>query len=159
MFADIAYRGPNWIHGASSNPIAKLAKDTNTPLVSIDDNTRVYDPQGLPISSEETSTGFEKVWDLISDAFKYSNQDSSTIPSNRSLKDFFHERLLEQALGDKERNLVMLLAEIWGSFIGDSWEKQSLKWFWLEECLDGGKNLYINCLGRYIILISAAAMP
>lgn len=97
----------------------------------------MVDPQGLPISNEEARAGFEKVWSILSDAFKYSSEQYLNICDSVSLKDFFLEKLAEQSTPE-ERDLVLLLAEMWGSFIGDCWEKQSLKWFWLEECLDGG---------------------
>lgn len=73
-------------------------------------------------------------------AFKYSNENCSTIHPNKSLKDFFLTQLKEQSFDPEEHNFILMLAEMWGSFIGDSWERQSLKWFWLEECLDGGMN-------------------
>lgn len=138
-FANVANRGPNWIHGTSNNPIVQLANETKTPLASMADNACVYSSQGLPMSSEEVSAGLDKVWSLIADAFKHSNEHCLTIPSDLSLKDFFRERLLEESMDSEEQNRIMLLAETWGSFIGDPWEKQSLKWFWLEECLDGGE--------------------
>ena len=34
--------------------------------------------------------------------------------------------------------LVVQLARIWGNFVGDVIEKQSLKYLWLEECIEGG---------------------
>lgn len=114
----------------------------------IDDTTCVFDPQGLPISKEKTTSGFEKVWSIISDAFKYSNEDSASIAPSLSLKDFFREKLAEQTLCSDDQDLILLLAEMWGSFIGDPWERQSLKWFWLEECLDGGK-LYLKQLQAF----------
>ncbi|KAK4078871.1 hypothetical protein Purlil1_11809 [Purpureocillium lilacinum] len=39
---------------------------------------------------------------------------------------------------------------MWGSFIGDCWEEQSLKWFWLEECLDGD-NLLVSASHEAIL--------
>lgn len=99
----------------------------------------MYDPQGLPISREKVTDGFEKVWSIISDAFKYSNEDSANIAPSVSLKDFFRGKVAEQTLCSDDQDLILLLAEMWGAFIGDPWERQSLKWFWLEECLDGGK--------------------
>jgi len=139
FLTNIIQRGPNWIHGTDSNPIVKLAKETNTTLCLIDDTTCVYDSQGLPISRAKVTDGFEKVWSIISDAFKHSNEDSANIAPSVSLKDFFREKLTEQTLCSDDQDLILLLAEMWGAFIGDPWERQSLKWFWLEECLDGGK--------------------
>ena len=117
----------------------KLAEETNTTLSLTGDTTCVYDPQGLPINKEKAAAGFDLVWNIISDAFKHSNENCANIAPNVSLKDFFREKLAERSLSHDDRNLVLQLAEMWGAFVGDSWERQSLKWFWLEECLDGGK--------------------
>ncbi|OHF00442.1 flavin containing amine oxidase [Colletotrichum orchidophilum] len=94
------------------------------------------------MSKDIADPGLDTVWSLIEDAFKYSNSECTTIDSARSLKDFFCERLADGDLPQDQQARVLLLAEMWGSFIGDSWERQSLKWFWLEECLDG-ENLYV----------------
>ncbi|KAK3680421.1 flavin-containing amine oxidase [Podospora appendiculata] len=84
----------------------------------------------------------ETVWDFIEDAFKYSNEACLDISLDLTLKDFFHKKLAESSLSEDQKARVLLLGEMWGSFIGDSWERQSLRWFWLEECLDG-ENLYV----------------
>ncbi|EON64066.1 hypothetical protein W97_03296 [Coniosporium apollinis CBS 100218] len=97
---------------------------------------------GLPINKEKAAAGFDLVWSIISDAFKHSNENCANIAPNVSLKDLFREKLAERSLSHDDRNLVLQLAEMWGAFVGDSWERQSLKWFWLEECLDG-ENLFI----------------
>lgn len=124
--------------------MVKLAKDTGTTLSAIDDSTRVYDSRGVPLGSDETKAGFERVWSFIDDAFKKSNESCSSIDPNVSLKDFFLAKMAEQALSQEEQDRILLLAEMWGFFIGDPWEQQSLKWFWLEECLDGGMSRWIQ---------------
>jgi hypothetical protein len=48
----------------------------------------------------------------------------------------------ERGLEGEERKLVMQVGEMWGAFIGDPWERQSLKYFWLEEWLDGGESIF-----------------
>ena len=50
----------------------------------------------------------------------------------------------ERGLEGEERKLVMQIGEMWGAFIGDPWERQSLKYFWLEECLDGGEWVFLK---------------
>lgn len=117
----------------------KLAEETNTTLSLADDTTRVYNPQGLPISKEKATESFDMIWSIISDAFKYSNKNCAIIAPSVSLKDFFKEQLTERSLSQDDQTFVLQLAEMWGAFTGDPWERQSLKWFWLEECLDGGK--------------------
>lgn len=86
------------------------------------------------------ASGLDIVWDLIDHAFKYSNEECLGVNASLSLKDFFQEKLAEKTLSQDQQARVMLLAEMWGSFIGDSWERQSLRWFWLEECLEGGES-------------------
>ncbi|KAG7055859.1 flavin containing amine oxidase [Colletotrichum scovillei] len=134
--------GPNWIHGTDNNPIFSLAKSSGTSLCAVADTTHVFGTSGDIIPKDLADTGLDTVWSLIEEAFKYSNSDCANINPERSLKDFFGQQLAEGKLTQDEQARVLLLAEMWGSFIGDSWERQSLKWFWLEECLDG-ENLYV----------------
>lgn len=116
-----------------------MAKSSDTALCAVADTTHVFGTSGDIIPRDLADTGLDTVWSLIEEAFKYSNSDCENINPERSLKDFFRQQLAEGNLTQDEQARVLLLAEMWGSFIGDSWERQSLKWFWLEECLDGGK--------------------
>lgn len=52
--------------------------------------------------------------------------------------DYFHTSLKEKKLAEDSSTLVLQMARIWGDFIGDPIETQSLKYLWLEECIDGG---------------------
>jgi hypothetical protein len=133
-------RGPNWIHGTSTNPILNLAKQTETAICLIEDVPCIFDQNGQTISMEKATELFESVWSIISDAFKYSNEFCSSISPKRSLKHFFIEKIGEKGLDEESQTLVLQLAEMWGAFIGDPFDQQSLKYFWLEECLDGGKS-------------------
>ena len=130
--------GPNWIHGTTNNPILNLARGTNTPLCPATEDTLVYDQTGILLDNKKVEECHEIVWNIISDAFRFSNQNSLQISPDTSLKDFFIEKLSEMELSHEDCSLLLQMGEMWGSFIGDSWEKQSLKYFWLEECLDGG---------------------
>ena len=96
------------------------------------------------MDGEKATAISELVWGTISDAFKHSNDDSSAITSDKSLKDFFIEKLNEKDLSKTDRKLVLQMAEMWGAFVGDPWERQSLKYFWLEECIDGGKSISLK---------------
>ena len=72
------------------------------------------------------------IWDIISDAFEYSNKHCEDIPPHLSLKHFFQAEPRITSLSEDDQVLILQMAEKWGSFIGDRWEKQSLKWFRLE---------------------------
>ena len=56
-----------------------------------------------------------------------------------SLLDFFEAKTQEERLSDDSVKLVLQIARMWGDFVGEPIEKQSLKYFWLEECIEGGE--------------------
>lgn len=91
------------------------------------------------MSQEKAKEHSELVWGIIADAFKYSNAESASIPSNKSLLDYFKMKLEEKDIEDESKKLVLQMCRIWGDFVGDVIEKQSLKYFWLEECIEGGR--------------------
>lgn len=136
----ILERGPNWIHGTEGNPILRLARDTGSKLASPKDRATIYDSQGNPVGSSEVSTALQTIWNIIDDAFTYSSHECENIASHLSLKDFFQEKLLLSSLDKQAQEFVLELAEIWGGCGGDPLEWLSLKWFWLEECFNGGKS-------------------
>jgi hypothetical protein len=43
------------------------------------------------MSTKKATEFFDLVWDIISDAFKYSNHNCSNISPETSLEDFFHK--------------------------------------------------------------------
>ena len=92
------------------------------------------------MDSRKVQDSFDIIWEILEDAVKYSNENCMRIASNLSLKDFFRDRLSSSPGDEEAQNLIIELAEMWGGFIGDPFERQSLKWFWLEECLDGSKS-------------------
>lgn len=132
-------RGPNWIHGTLDNPILNLAKKTGTVLSAVEDSMCVFDQNGKVLSQDKTTQISDLMWDIITEAFKHSNENSANISPERSLKDFFLDQVITKGLSEEDRTLVLQMAEMWGGFIGDPLERQSLKNFWLEECLDGGE--------------------
>lgn len=139
IHADLGCRGPNWIHGTLDNPILSLAKKTGTVLSAVEDSMCVFDQNGKALSHDKTTQISDLMWDIITEAFKYSNGNSANISPERSLKDFFSDQVITKGLTEEDQNLVLQMAEMWGGFIGDPLERQSLKNFWLEECLDGGE--------------------
>lgn len=131
--------GPNWIHGTDHNPILDLAKTTKTAMHTWGEELNVFGEKGevLPQGREIS----EVMWKFIAQAFKYSSQNTSTIDLNESLKDFFETKFLEEFPGEEDlekKKILMQLAEFWGAFVGSPVHRQSLKFFWLEECIDGG---------------------
>ena len=124
--------GPNWLHGTESNPIVQLANEIGIRIKPLGEQTRVYGPSGDAVDGERAELLNDVIWKIVSEAFGHSNKHCAEIPPDLSLKDFFLERLSTCDLSDDDKAFLMMMAETWGSFIGDDWDKQSLKWFWLE---------------------------
>ncbi|KAK4506718.1 hypothetical protein PRZ48_000451 [Zasmidium cellare] len=137
--------GPNWIHGSNDNPIMKIAHETETKLHAWDEEAIVYDPEGKPLEDKEVEQHNTLLWDdgLIAAAFKYSNEYHDSIDPQRSLFDFFSEKvqsLFEDEPTDiakRKRKTLLQFASMWGCYIGSPVTRQSLKFFWLEEVIEG----------------------
>ncbi|RDL39216.1 FAD protein [Venustampulla echinocandica] len=132
--------GPNWIHGTDQNPIHDLAKETKTTTHLWGEALQAFDKDGKKL--EQARLLSDDMWGIILQAFKHSAQNTSTIDPEQSLHDFFVEKTQEMYPGGGEsehkRKIVMQMSELWGAFVGSDVRKQSLKFFWLEECIDGG---------------------
>ncbi|KAI9769316.1 MAG: hypothetical protein M1835_006721 [Candelina submexicana] len=146
--------GPNWIHGTENNPIMDLAKETQSTLHSWGERQAIFDEKGEMLEETKANRYSEIVWGIIADAFKYSNDYSSAIPPNRSLMDFFKNKVKGFLQSDSdgpgsngdtprieelnhEQKTLLRIAQMWGAFVGDPIERQSLRFFWLEECIEG----------------------
>ncbi|QDS76040.1 hypothetical protein FKW77_005306 [Venturia effusa] len=166
--------GPNWIHGTENNPILDLVKETGTQTHSWGERQVTFDSDGNLLPEQEVAKVSESMWELIGKAFKHSNSHTATIPASDSLLDFIKEHADEQnreplfveyqaAKNGKnetkkisKKELLLSLSEQWGSFVGGAVGTQSLKFLWLEECLDG-ENLF--CAGTYAKVLELAAKP
>lgn len=136
--------GANWIHGTDHNPILDLATMTKTPTHSWGERFNVFTEDGTQMSAEEASDYSEILWGIIIDAFKHSNEDGDSIPSGQSLYDFFLNKVkvsIPETEKDyeKRRKVALQMSEMWGAFVGRTVMQQSLKFFWLEETIEGGK--------------------
>jgi hypothetical protein len=144
--------GPNWIHGTDNNPILDLAKQTSTLTMNWDGRQSVFDHIGKHMPAKEAAENTEVVWTIIEQAMKHSNEESAAIPAEKSLYNFFEEQVEkkfpiyyegnEDAEAKRKRQTILQMAEMWGAFVGSPIQTQSLKFFWLEECIDG-ENLFV----------------
>lgn len=138
-------RGPNWIHGSTDNPVLRLAKETKTTLHVWDEKQAMFDSDGRPLDADEVDELARLLWDdgAIPDAFRYSKQHRDLIDSNKSLYDFLVERsntLFEKnsaSVANEKRIKFLQAACVWGTYVGSHVTRQSLKNFWLEECIEG----------------------
>lgn len=139
--------GPNWIHGTDHNPILDLAKQTDTLTMNWDGRQSVFDDLGTPMPDKEAAENTEIVWTIIEQAMRYSSEQSATIPADCSLHSFFEEQVekMFRAANEeakKKQQTILQMAEMWGAFVGSPIQTQSLRFFWLEECIDG-ENLFV----------------
>ena len=116
------------------------------------------------------------LWDLIDSAFKHSNnQSGNEIPAHLSLYDYLKEEAPKRVLAElqlhrkslpsdvdleveakRRSDLVLDMAAVWGAYVGSETCQQSLRYLWLEECLDG-ENLF--CAGTYEAVLEQIAEP
>ncbi len=133
-----------------------LATETKSTLHSWGERQTIFDENGKVLEETKANRYSEIVWGIIADAFKYSNDHSSTIPPTQSLMDYFKEKVRDYSQCDSDelaslgatpetrdlddaQKTLLRIAQMWGAFVGDPIERQSLKFFWLEECIEGGK--------------------
>lgn len=160
--ADWLSSGPNWIHGTNNNPVLDLAKETNTVTMNWDGRQSVVDALGKYLSDKEAAENTETVWSIIEQAMKHSNAESATIDPNKSLYNFFEEAVEKLFVDEKDdvaklkRQTILQMSEMWGAFVGSEIQKQSLKFFWMEECIDG-ENLFVA--GTYKKVLEKIAQP
>ncbi|KAI9830149.1 MAG: hypothetical protein M1819_005826 [Sarea resinae] len=162
--------GPNWIHGTDNNPFMDLAKETNTTLHSFEERQAVYDENGRLFDSAKSDKYSDLVWSIIADALQHSNDHSAKINPSESLMDFFRKKVREKFSEDwdhtgkdmapkeakYEQDTILQMAETWGAFVGGTIERQSLKFLWMEECIEG-ENLFVA--GTYAAMLQKVAEP
>ncbi|KAI9803094.1 MAG: hypothetical protein M1833_001164 [Piccolia ochrophora] len=155
--------GPNWIHGTQHNPILDVARQTGSSLHSWKEGLNIVDEKGSLLSRSQAKAASDRIWSIINDAFKYSNDFSSSIPPSESLLDYVASRIQEDSAsprGDRTElegqeaalteQQLLWVAQLWGPFIGDAVQRQSLKFFWLEECIEG-ENLFISSTYKSVL--------
>ncbi|CRK32654.1 hypothetical protein BN1723_014658 [Verticillium longisporum] len=153
--------GPNWIHGTDGNPILDLVKATGTAVGTWDESSHMFDENGNLFARQESERYSQIMWKMIQEAFEYSNIRCPDIPAEESLLDFFRRKLPEHIPDTepghlKDRAFVLQLAESWGAFVGSPVSTQSLRFFWLEECIDG-ETLF--CADTYRKILTTVARP
>ncbi|EXJ83240.1 hypothetical protein A1O1_06859 [Capronia coronata CBS 617.96] len=134
--------GPNWIHGTKGNPITEIAERTGTKVMEPEEEEALVDSNGTRRSNAEAVELSGKVWEMLVGAFKYSDEHSATIDPHTSLAEYFREQLSSMDIDEKRRQDILHEAQMWGPFVGDAVEKQSLKFFFLEECIEG-ENVFV----------------
>ncbi len=117
----------------------------------------MFDQDGKLIDAEEASEYEDLLWDdLVAEAFKYSKAHQDSIDVDLSFADFLSEKV--QSLftdesakeAERKRETLLRVAKMWGAYVGSPIERQSLRNFWLEECIEG-ENLVVAETYREIL--------
>ncbi|CAG7921752.1 unnamed protein product [Penicillium olsonii] len=153
----IVYRGPNWIHGVSGNPIMSIAQATESVALDPEGKMIMLSPEGHLIDEEIASKIREFVSESVAEAFQYSNQQKENISAKTSVLSFFQEKLDDTDFSDAEKQLCLELLRFEGAGIGESIESQSLKFFSLEEHPDQDDYFVASTYQRILEHIAEAA--
>lgn len=144
----------------------KIAKETGTQLHAWDESQQIHDTDGTPLSPEEAMEYGMLLWDdgLIAQAFKYSQENTKTIPASKGLMDFFREKAeglftdLPPEQAKRKRKTLMDVASMWGAYVGSPAERQSLKFYWLEECIEGENPFVAETYHKILAHVAKAAL-
>ena len=111
----------------------------------------MIDRHGGLIPSASANEALAIVWEIIEKAIDYSNSTSDTIDPSTSLYDFFTQQCKSMVqsgeLAPADEEVVLRMSEMWGAYVGDRVERQSLKFFFMEDCIEGSK---LIAFGYYI---------
>jgi Flavin containing amine oxidoreductase len=143
----------------------------------------VFDHDRNQLPDDLAKIAYETVWGQIEAGMKHSNVHAGTtgISEKLSLLDWMRETLpkliaerleLEherrpqnypepgskdwEPLVQKLLNIGLRTSGLWGAFVGSEVSTQSLRFLWLEECLDG-ENPF--CAGTYTKVLEAVSSP
>ncbi|KAF3490881.1 uncharacterized protein GIQ15_00398 [Arthroderma uncinatum] len=142
--------GPNWIHGTQNNPLVEISERSNTITDSWDGPQATFDTAGKQLGPALCTKVADFMWMTIDRAFTLSQKDTANIPPSKSLLDFFKEELEKTGFSQLEKDACLELSKMWGGYIGSPIERQSLKFFYLEECLEG-TNLFVASTYKNIL--------
>lgn len=142
--------GPNWIHGSKDNPIVRLARQTGTAVMDPPEVTSIFDSSGHRLPHDLAEEISENMWSTIASAFEYSNKNSTEIDRQTSLYDYMVSTCTAQVTDREKLQLIFNESQTWGGFVGDPIERQSLKFFFLEETIDG-ENVFVASTYKAIL--------
>ena len=121
----------------------QLAKETNTPLHLWKENTIILSADGDILDAEQANLTLKRVWKILEDAIEHSKVNHEILSPQLSLFDEFvavtTRQLESREITSYERDLVLEMAQMWGAYVGDSVDRQSFKFFFLEDCIGGGE--------------------
>lgn len=136
--------GASWIHGEEGNPIVALAESTKTTTVACGAVSSICDSKGSWLDRDLAQRYYEEVWEILDLAMEKSREESVSLLDSAKMMDFFRDEVRRRRSsqgkhpGDDYKTLMLQIVEMWGAFMGNESEWQSLKNMWLDGGLGGG---------------------
>ncbi|KAL8840009.1 MAG: hypothetical protein Q9170_001493 [Blastenia crenularia] len=133
--------GASWIHGTEDNPIVHLAEKAGSPIVACGAVHSICGSDGVWLSRKRAQRYYEEVWEILEMAMDESDENSSSLSNSAKMMDFFRQELQRRRSQTEKPEpyeaLMMQIVEMWGAFMGNECENQSLKNLWLDAGLEG----------------------
>ena len=134
--------GASWIHGTLGNPFVALAQNVGAVTLGCSALSSICDSNGNWLGRGLARRYYEEVWEIIRLAMSESREHSASISDSVKMMDFFRD-VVERRRSQVEQpetyeSLMLNTVEMWGAFMGDECERQSLKNLWLDAGLEGG---------------------
>ena len=134
--------GASWIHGTQDNPIVRLADQANAITAACGAVYSICDSDGKWIERDTARQRYDEVWEIIDMAMQLSREENAPISASARMMDFFRQEVARRsshaAKPDVYASTMNDIVEMWGAFMGDECERQSLKNLWLDGGLEGG---------------------
>ena len=136
----------------------ELAKRTATPLHLWEQSTILVDSKGQLVSRDTANKTLERVWDTLAKAVDYSATNTEALDPSKSLYDFFtaeyDSMVRDGVIPECEAALLLGMAHMWGAYVGDRVERQSLKFLFLEDCIEGGIEFFLSASSQILSAVT-----
>lgn len=141
-FGQLIDVGASWIHGTEGNPLVSLADKASSTTVACGAVYSIFDSNGDSIDQGTARSHYEEVWEILEMAMEKSKEEYASLSDTSKMMDFFRKAVAKRALRaahpERYTALMLQIAEMWGAFMGDDCENQSLKGLSLDPGLEGG---------------------
>lgn len=144
----IGYTGHKW-----ENPLVKLAEKASATTVACGALSSICDSGGTWLDRADAQARYEVVWDMLEESMEHSKDKTTELDDREKMMDFFRRQICFQdqkhSRPEAYKTLMLDIVEMWGAFMGDECERQSLKSLWLEAGLEGEMMITLApiCLG------------
>ncbi|KAH8598250.1 flavin-containing amine oxidase [Bisporella sp. PMI_857] len=133
--------GASWIHGTHGNPLVALAEKARSTTVACGAVDSICVSNGDWLSPDLARHYYVEVWEILQMAMEKSKIEFASISDSEKMMDFFRQevgrRRSQVAQPEAYEALMLKIVEMWGAFMGNECENQSLKNLWLDAGLEG----------------------